>query len=35
MIERLRKIIQAEEFDYQALLDRLKGYPRPRDTGQK
>ncbi len=31
MIERLRKRIPAEEFDYQTLLDELKDYSRPRD----
>ena len=31
MIERLRKQIPAEEFDYQTLLDGLKEYSRPRD----
>jgi hypothetical protein len=31
MIERLRKRIPAEEFDYQTLLDGLKDYSRPRD----
>ena len=31
MIERLRKQIPEEEFDYQALLDGLKEYSRPRD----
>jgi hypothetical protein len=31
MIEELRKKIQGEEFDYQALLDGLKEYSRPRD----
>jgi predicted transcriptional regulator of viral defense system len=31
MIERLRKQIPAEEFDYQTLLDSLKEYSRPRD----
>lgn len=31
MIERLRKKIQGEEFDYQALLDVLKDYSCPRD----
>jgi hypothetical protein len=31
MIERLRKQIPAEEFDYQPLLDGLKEYSRPRD----
>ena len=31
MIERLRKQIPEEEFDYQTLLDGLKEYSRPRD----
>lgn len=31
MIEDLRRRIEGEEFDYQALLDSLKGYERPRD----
>ena len=31
MIERLRKQVPAEEFDYQRLLDGLKEYSRPRD----
>jgi hypothetical protein len=31
MIEELRKKIQGEEFDYQALLDGLKEYSHPRD----
>ena len=32
MIEEARKSIAREEFDYQALLDALKGYKRPRDA---
>ena len=31
MINELRRRIEGEEFDYQALLDSLKGYERPRD----
>ena len=31
MIQTIRKQIPQEEFDYQALLDCLKGYVRPRD----
>jgi predicted transcriptional regulator of viral defense system len=31
MIETIRKGIPQEEFDYQTLLDCLKGYARPRD----
>jgi predicted transcriptional regulator of viral defense system len=31
MIETIRKQIPQEEFDYQILLDCLKGYARPRD----
>ena len=31
MIETIRKEIPQEEFDYQILLDCLKGYARPRD----
>jgi hypothetical protein len=31
MIEELRETIPGEEFDYQALLDCLKGYEHPRD----
>jgi hypothetical protein len=31
MIEELRRRIEGEEFDYQVLLDSLKGYERPRD----
>ena len=31
MIEKIRKRIEHEEFDYQALLDCLKDYARPRD----
>ena len=31
MIETIRKEIPQEEFDYQTLLDCLKGYARPRD----
>ncbi|MFH1830555.1 MAG: hypothetical protein ABH871_07255 [Pseudomonadota bacterium] len=31
MIDELRKRIPGEEFDYQALLDALKEYARPRD----
>jgi len=31
MIETIRKKIPQEEFDYQTLLDCLKGYARPRD----
>jgi predicted transcriptional regulator of viral defense system len=31
MVEELRKKIVGEEFDYQALLDVLRGYERPRD----
>jgi predicted transcriptional regulator of viral defense system len=31
MIETVRKQIQQEEFDYQTLVDCLKGYARPRD----
>jgi predicted transcriptional regulator of viral defense system len=31
MIETIRKQIPEEEFDYQTLLDCLKGYARPRD----
>ena len=31
MIDRLRKKTVQEEFDYQTLLDCLKGYARPRD----
>ena len=31
MIETVRKKIQQEEFDYQTLVDCLKGYARPRD----
>ncbi len=31
MIDELRRRIEGEEFDYQALLDSLKGYERPRD----
>jgi predicted transcriptional regulator of viral defense system len=31
MIETIRKQIPQEEFDYQTLLDCLKGYARPRD----
>ena len=31
MIEELRRRIEGDEFDYQVLLDSLKGYERPRD----
>jgi len=31
MMDKLRRRIEGEEFDYQALLDSLKGYERPRD----
>lgn len=31
MMDELRRRIEGEEFDYQALLDSLKGYERPRD----
>lgn len=31
MIDELRRRIDGEEFDYQALLDTLKGYEKPRD----
>ena len=31
MVEELRRQIAGEEFDYQALLDVLSGYERPRD----
>jgi hypothetical protein len=31
VIERLRERIRTEEFDYQALLECLRGYARPRD----
>ena len=31
MVEELRKRISGEEFDYQALLDGLREYDRPRD----
>jgi hypothetical protein len=31
IIEELRRKIGGEEFDYQALLDSLKTYERPRD----